>query len=141
MSCKDEFRRNTSQLLLASSIRRSILGGLAVSSLFCGSMAIGAERVLEEVLVTAQKRAERTQDIPIAVSALNETALRDSGFDSVSDLGQMVPSLQFGNFGPVAFVAIRGIGMENTTAGGDPGVAMHLDGVYIGRPVDAVYCL
>lgn len=139
MSCKDEFRRNTNQLLLASSIRRSILGGLAVSSLLCGSMVVSAERVLEEVVVTAQKRAERTQDIPIAVSALNETALRDSGFDSVSDLGQMVPSLQFGNFGPVAFVAVRGIGMENTTAGGDPGVAMHLDGVYIGRPVGTLF--
>jgi iron complex outermembrane receptor protein len=100
---------------------------------------VSAELALEEVVVTAQKRAENMQEIPIAVSALDESALETSGFDGVNDLSYMVPSLQFGNFGPVAFVAIRGIGMENTTAGGDPGVAMHLDGVYIGRPVGSLF--
>lgn len=94
---------------------------------------------IEVIKVTAQKRVENLQEIPIAVSALNEEDLENSGFDGISDLSALVPSLQFGNFGPVAFVAIRGIGMENTTAGGDPGVAMHLDGVYIGRPVGTLF--
>jgi iron complex outermembrane receptor protein len=98
-----------------------------------------AQQVLEEITVTAQKRAENLQDVPIAVSAFDKDALTDRGFESVSDLSQMVPSLQVGNFGPVAFVAMRGIGMENTTAGGDPGVALHVDGVYIGRPVGTLF--
>lgn len=73
------------------------------------------------------------------MSALSEAVLEDNGFDELSDLTTAVPSMQFGNFGPVAFVAIRGIGHENTTAGGDPGVALHIDGVYLGRPVATLF--
>ncbi|PCI48229.1 MAG: TonB-dependent receptor [Alphaproteobacteria bacterium] len=93
----------------------------------------------EEIVVTAQKRAENLQDIPLAVSAYGKRRLEDAGFDNLADLSFMTPSLQFGNFGPVAFVAIRGAGLENTTAGGDPGVALHIDGVYLGRPVATMF--
>ncbi len=98
-----------------------------------------AQAALEEVVVTAQKREESMQDIPVAISALGESALAQSGFDGVQDLSYMVPSLQFGNFGPVAFLNIRGIGSADPFAGSDPGVAMHLDGVYIGRPVGSIF--
>ncbi|WP_077341338.1 TonB-dependent receptor [Pseudocolwellia agarivorans] len=94
---------------------------------------------LEVIEVTAQKRTENLQEIPIAVSALNEDALAQSGFDGVEDLSFLVPSLQFGNFGPTTFLNIRGVGSENTTGGSDPGVAMHVDGVYVGRPVGALF--
>lgn len=94
---------------------------------------------LEEIVVTAQKRAESLQDVPLSITAFGASRLEDSGFDSLSDLAFMSPSLQFGNFGPVAFVAMRGIGHENTTAGGDPGVALHIDGVYLGRPVATIF--
>jgi len=94
---------------------------------------------LEVIEVTAQKRAESLQEIPIAVSALNEEALQQSGFDGVEDLSFLVPSLQLGNFGPTTFLSIRGIGSENTTGGSDPGVALHVDGVYVGRPVGALF--
>ena len=96
-------------------------------------------QVLEEVVVTAQKRSESLQDVPITITAFGEQQLTDSGFDSISDLAFLSPSLQFGNFGPVTFVTVRGIGNENTTAGGDPGVALHLDGVYLGRPVATLF--
>ena len=98
-----------------------------------------AARGVGEIIVTAQKRAERLQDVPIAVSAFDEAKLTETGFDEISDLTQLVPGMQFGNFGPVAFVALRGISYENTTAAGDPGVALHLDGVYIGRPVATLF--
>ena len=98
-----------------------------------------AQRGVGEIIVTAQKRAERLQDVPIAVSAFDEAKLTETGFDEISDLTQLVPGMQFGNFGPVAFVALRGISYENTTAAGDPGVALHLDGVYIGRPVATLF--
>jgi iron complex outermembrane recepter protein len=94
---------------------------------------------LEEILVTAQKRAESAQDVPITISAFSANQLENSGFDNLSDLTMMSPSMQFGNFGPIAFVTMRGIGNENTTAGGDPGVAVHLDGIYMGRPVASLF--
>lgn len=95
--------------------------------------------VFEEIIVTAQKRAESVQEIPVAVSALDEDALLRSGFDGVGDLSFMVPSLQFSNFGPVSFLSVRGIGSADNFAGSDPGVALHIDGVYIGRPVGALF--
>lgn len=97
------------------------------------------ETRLEVILVTAQKREESLQEVPVTVSALNSKQLEETGFDSVTDLAALTPSLQFGNFGPIAFATLRGIGNENTTAGGDPGVALHFDGVYLGRPVGTLF--
>lgn len=94
---------------------------------------------LEEIVVTAQKRAESAEDIPIAITALTSEGLRVRGIENIYDLQMAVPTLQTTNFNAVAFVAIRGIGMENTTAGGDPGVALHLDGVYLARPVSTFF--
>ena len=94
---------------------------------------------LEEIVVTAQKREQSLADVPIAVTALTADALEARGIDSISDLQFFVPTLQVTNFQAVSFVAIRGIGMENTTSGGDPGVTLHLDGVYLGRPVASFF--
>lgn len=94
---------------------------------------------IQTIVVTAQKRAEDVQDIPLSVTAIGSEALETTGFDSLADLSKLSPSLQLSNFGPIAFVTLRGIGNENTTAGGDPGVALHYDGVYLGRPVATLF--
>ncbi len=94
---------------------------------------------IAEIVVTAQKRAEKSQKVPIAISAIGAATLRDTGFQNLGDLSRLTPSLQLSNFGPIAFITARGIGNENTTAGGDPGVAIHYDGVYLGRPVGALF--
>lgn len=94
---------------------------------------------LEEIIVTAQKRSESLQEVPIAISAFNEESIERTGFDSVSDLAFLVPTLQFSAFTSLAAVSLRGVSYENTTPGGDPGVAMHLDGVYLGRPVATIF--
>ena len=96
-------------------------------------------RTLDEIVVTAEKRAERVQDVPIAITAFDSAVLERNQIETVDDLTNFVPNLQFGNFSSVATASIRGIGYTNTTAGGDPGVAMHLDGVYIGRPVGTIF--
>lgn len=98
-----------------------------------------AGQVLEEIVVTAQKRAESVQDVPIAITALNSEKLERSFIQNIHDLSFHVPNLQFGNFSSTMTTAIRGIGYTNTTAGGDPGVAMHLDGVYLARPIANVF--
>ncbi len=110
-----------------------VIGGLVLQpNLACAQL-------LEEVVVTAQKREENIQDVPIAITALDANILDRSQIVRVSDLSKHVPNLQFGNFSSTATAAIRGIGYTNTTAGGDPGVALHLDGVYIGRPIATVF--
>jgi iron complex outermembrane recepter protein len=124
----NNFERRLTRKLLATTIAAVTLGPVYSSA-----------QVLEEVTVTAQKREESLQDVPVTIAAFGESQLQDAGFDNISDLANMSPSLQFGNFGPVSFVTMRGIGNENTTAGGDPGVAMHLDGIYMGRPVAGLF--
>lgn len=91
------------------------------------------------IIVTAQRREENQQDVPIAITALNEKKVEVTGFDEVGDLAKSVPSFAVGTFGPVAFSSLRGVGFENTTAGGDPSVTFHFDDVNIGRPVGSLF--
>lgn len=104
-----------------------------------GSEQIEQSEGITEIVVTAQKREESAQKVPIAITAIGSETLTDTGFDNLASLVKLAPSLQLSNFGPIAFVTMRGIGNENTTAGGDPGVAIHFDGIYLGRPVGALF--
>ena len=113
-------------------IRNGLLAGSAVLALTAS--AIGAETI-EKVVVTAQKRSQDVQKVPISMSVLTGTQLDDRGIDSFSALKNQAPSLSFGAgvTGGESAITMRGVGTENVTGGGDPGVALHTDGVYIGR--------
>jgi iron complex outermembrane recepter protein len=89
--------------------------------------------VLEEVIVTAQKRSESVQDIPLAITALGSEMLDERGITDISSLASSVPGMHFGQAGSNTRITIRGIGTEQTTVTGDPGVAFHIDGVYQAR--------
>jgi iron complex outermembrane receptor protein len=89
--------------------------------------------MLEEVIVTAQKRSESVQDIPLAVTALSAAMLDERGITDIASLATSVPGMHFGESGSNTRITIRGIGTEQTTVTGDPGVAFHIDGVYQAR--------
>ncbi len=92
--------------------------------------------VLEEIIVTAEKRAESLQDIPIAISAFSGERMKSAGVEGVYSLKQLAPSLQVGGgFTANTFVSIRGIGSEVPSIGGEAGVAIAQDGVVFGRAV------
>src|SRR5689334_15465209 len=65
---------------------------------------------LEEVVVTAQKRREELQNVPIAITAVEGATLEKAGVTTVGDLVQLAPSLQFGTRSTNVFIAMRGIG-------------------------------
>jgi len=91
---------------------------------------------IEEVVVTAEKRAANVQDIPVAISAFSQDALDNRGITDLESVQSAVPALQFttqNNFGAGAVVTLRGIGTEIVTSGADQGVALHMDGVYLGQ--------
>ncbi|MBT4518960.1 MAG: TonB-dependent receptor [Halieaceae bacterium] len=97
--------------------------------------------VLEEVVVTARKRAESMQETPLAVTALNADALRDAGVRNLSDLNQLAPNIEVASANgsaPLANVYIRGVGQRNTGANLDSGVGIYIDEVYVGRPDGAL---
>lgn len=84
-----------------------------------------------ELVVTAQKRAERLTDVPISITALTGESLVKAGIVETTQLAQVTPGLQFGIQGAYAQPQIRGIGASIAGAGADPNVAIYVDGVYM----------
>src|ERR1700761_3855447 len=85
---------------------------------------------LEEVVVTAQRRAERLQDVPIAVSAVTSDQLQSKGISGIEDLSVAVPSLNVGNGNGYLITHLRGIGTIANGPGIENPVALYVDGVY-----------
>jgi len=81
---------------------------------------------LEEVIVTAQKKSENLQDVPIAVSAFSQDNLEERGLNGGADLRNAIPNVSFGatGFGRYNF-QIRGIGAQLLGASSDTGVGIH----------------
>jgi iron complex outermembrane receptor protein len=117
--------------------RLGLLAGTALgASIACLASAVADDKI-EKVVVTAQKRSEDVQKVPISMKALTGNQLDERGVDGFSSLQTQVPSLTFGGqvTGGENAITLRGVGSENVTGGGDPGVAYHADGVYLGRTV------
>lgn len=87
-----------------------------------------AQQILEEVVVTATKREQNIQDVPIAVTSLSADLLEAQGIDDVMDLRNVIPNFSVGSYQGETKVTIRGVGQ--LVQGSSPGVAMHVDGVY-----------
>ncbi len=86
---------------------------------------------IEEIVVTAQKRAENLQDVPISIQAFAGDALTDLGITDTQSLQQITPGLIYGSNAGYAQAYIRGIGSETTLPTADPSVASYVDGVYL----------
>jgi iron complex outermembrane receptor protein len=88
-----------------------------------------------EVVVTAERRAEDIQQVPIAITAIQGASLDSTGIVGFADLSERVPSLRFGAgvTGGENVITMRGLGSQNTTPGGDSPVAYNVDGVYLQR--------
>ena len=99
---------------------------------------------LDEVTVTARRRSESIQDVPVAVSAFNEDKLKDLQATDVSGLQGAVPNLNIvqgrGSSNSVN-VFIRGIGQPDALQTFDPGVGMYVDDVYYSRINGALFSL
>lgn len=93
---------------------------------------------LDDVVVTAQKRSERLQDVPITIEAFNAAALEQSGVTSVNDLGTLVPGLVYTDVVGYGLPYLRGIGTTATGPGFENPVATYVDGVYYASQGGAV---
>ena len=89
---------------------------------------------LADIVVTAQKRAENVQDIPIAITAVSGSTLAARQVTAVDQLATIAPSVNFGTYGGAARIAVRGIGFDTVNPGAEGRIAYHVDGVYISRP-------
>ena len=94
-------------------------------------------RSIEEVVVTAQRRAESQQSVPIAITTQTADMLIKSGVDSTQELSAVVPGLTVTRVGNSQITFIRGVGNAAVQAGQEPSVAFYVDGVYNPNPTSA----
>ena len=90
-----------------------------------------------EIVVTAQRRAERQVDVPITVTTLGAEQLETANVEDLSDITKITPSLRFDYGGAFAQPTIRGIGTSVTTSGGGANVGIYIDGFYSPNPLAA----
>jgi len=90
---------------------------------------------IDDIIVTATRRDTTVQSTPIAITALGGDELARAGVTDVSALARTVPTVQFVYNSGVPSLYIRGIGLQNTTVNAEAGVALHLNGIYLTRPV------
>jgi iron complex outermembrane recepter protein len=98
---------------------------------------------LEEIVVTAQKRSENIQNVPIAITAFTAEALLSHGITDIRALSALTPNVNldagapFSGDSSVLSASIRGIGQDDFAFNLDPGVGVYLDGVYLARTIGA----
>jgi len=109
--------------------------GIALAAMPVSAMAQDTDKAkpqLDEIVVTAQKRAESIQDVPISVSAIGAETIQDSNMEGLDDLAAYAPNTQITASPTFNFIYIRGLG-SGFNKGFEQSVGLFLDGVYLGR--------
>ena len=115
---------------------------MALPLVFAFNVNAQSAGVLEEVVVTAQKKEENLQDTPIAITAITESTIDDLNLANVVDLAGMAPNVHIINTpsnNTAATIAMRGGVTINPAITWEPTVGMYLDGVYIGKGQGSIF--
>ncbi len=124
-----------------SPLQAAALAAIAVASSFA-PVLVRADVALEEVVVTAERRSERLQDVPVAVTALSASDLTDLGVRQAGDIAASVPNMLLNSpYGPEAqpTFTLRGVTTQDYSQNQSSPIAMYVDEVY--KPVGSVQAL
>lgn len=127
-----------SQLLKKSALTLAITTALAANVQAQDTADQVNEGLLEEVIVTATKRAVSVQDLSLSVTALSAEAIEKGGIQDISGLEAMVPGLQFGSSGNEVRLALRGTRQNNVGTEAEQSVGIFEDGVYVPTSTQAM---
>ncbi|WHO38388.1 TonB-dependent receptor [Sphingobium sp. AP49] len=125
----------------AGARRLALLASTGIFILTCGSaiaqdsapQGTATDGAISDIIVTAQKRSENAQNVPIAITALDNSQLSAAGVSSTADLKSTVPALNVTTAtGGIGLPRIRGIGATGQGPGIENPVAVYVDGVYYG---------
>ncbi|PHR57981.1 MAG: TonB-dependent receptor [Robiginitomaculum sp.] len=100
-----------------------------------------AQTVIDEIVVTAQRREQNIQDVPIAVTAISGDMLEKTGAIDITSIQRMTPNttIEVARGSSSTLIAfIRGVGQQDPLWGFEPGVGIYVDDVYLARPQGAV---
>ena len=112
---------------------------LALALAYAQPLLAQSAQVVE---VTAQKRKEKIQDVPLAVTAISGEALEERGIESASDLTGAIPNLHMTQApvsGLIAAVGMRGMAAGQPSIWSDPAVGIYVDGVFVGKNQGALF--
>ena len=121
---------------MASSLKTLIAGFAAISGLLAGGPPVSAaEPTIPAVVVTAQKRIENVQNVPLAVSVVSGATLEHINALGIADLSLLIPSVTFNTGRELrdSSIRIRGIGTDVFAAGIEPSVSTVIDGVVLAQ--------
>lgn len=130
--------------LLAGACCATLLVSTQVAAQEADGDAVGAEPSNDNVImVTAQRREQSAQEVPIALTVFGGEALQDRAIADVSQLGAVTPNVTldagtpFAGSGAALGASIRGIGQNDFAINVDPGVGVYVDGIFLARTVGA----
>ncbi len=119
--------------IMKSRVRTAVRLALVTATISQATPVFAADtsdQSLEEVVVTAQRRTESIQQVPLAITVATTAELERAGINDIRDLGNLVPGLNFSTQGPFASATIRGVQSMIHQSGADMPVAIYVDGVY-----------
>ncbi|PKP81627.1 MAG: TonB-dependent receptor [Alphaproteobacteria bacterium HGW-Alphaproteobacteria-18] len=124
-------------LLIGTSAAALLLTGTAVAQTEAEAPEDASSRRLESIVVTAQKRSENVQDVPIAITALSSAMLEKQRVTDITSLDNLAPGLRIAAADAAANpkIFIRGAGLNDFNPTSSSGVGLYADGVYIGSPL------
>jgi len=98
--------------------------------------ASAASGGVQDIVVTAQRREENLQKVPISITAISSAAIENARITNVQDLSAVAPNLvvaQSGGGGAIPTYSMRGVVAGNSIAGADNGISVYIDGVFVDR--------
>jgi iron complex outermembrane recepter protein len=123
--------------------RKLVVATATLTTAFAFLTSSARADVIEEITVTAQKRSENIQSVPIAITAFTTEALQEKAVGDIHALSNLTPNVNLDSGSPfsgdssVLSASIRGIGQDDFAFNLDPGVGVYLDGVYLARTIGA----
>lgn len=115
--------------------KKQLMSVAVALALTAGEGALAQGGMLEEIVVTAQKREQNLQDVPIAITAFSPTMIARVGGNTLADMENFAPSLNFGRGSrrTRGEINIRGVGSFSRNPGFDARAGVYMDGVFLGR--------
>lgn len=121
------------RLILPASVAAAVATVVSVSPVLGQEAKSSRKGLLEEVMVTAQKREQSIQDIPLSVSSFSGEQMEQLGVSDFTEITQQIPGLQLNTWSPnLTIFNLRGVSQNNFTDNLEAPVATYIDDVYIG---------
>jgi iron complex outermembrane receptor protein len=123
-------------------VRAALLCGAALLATPALAQEDGGGAQLEEIVVTAQKREQNLQDVPVAVTALSEASIETNRIVDVRDLSAMAPNLTVrvsSGGSALPTYSMRGLVTGGGALGSDRGISVYIDGVYVQAGTGSIF--